>query len=58
MCRRDGKRGTRKARDSEFESHPTTFAKNTSLRYRFFYPVLMTMTFGLGFRIPVQKPVP
>ena len=53
MCRRDGKRGTRKARDSEFESHPTTFAKNTSLRYRFFYPVLMTMTFGLGFRVAV-----
>jgi hypothetical protein len=27
MCRRDGKKDTREARDPEFESHPTTFAK-------------------------------
>ena len=48
-----------KTRDLEFESYPNHFCqKNTSLRHRLFYPVLMTVTFGLGFRVPVQKPVP
>ena len=59
MCRRDGKKDTRETRDSVFESCPTTFAKkNTSHRHRFFYPVFMTVNIGLGFRVPVQKPVP
>ena len=57
MCRRDGKKSTCEATDPEFEFRPTIFAKNTSLRHQFFYPVLTTVTFGLGFRVPVQKPV-
>ena len=58
MCRRDGKKSTRETLDPEFESQPTIFAKNTSLRHQFFYLVLMTVTFGLGFQVLVQKPVP
>ena len=59
MCRRDGKKDTRKTRDyPKSESWKTIFDKNTSLRYRFLYPVLMTETFSLGFRVPVVEPVP
>src|SRR6185312_6486214 len=58
MCRRDGQKVTHETRDLEFESRPTVFAKKYSLRHRFFYPVLMNATIGLGCRVPVQKPVP
>ena len=58
MCRRDGQKGTREASDLEFESQPTIFAKKYSLMHWFFYPVLMNATIGLGYRVPVQKPVP
>ena len=57
MCRWDGKKSTRETTDPEFESRPTIFAKNTSLRHRLFYPVLMAVTFGLDFRVLIQKPV-
>jgi len=62
MYRWDGKKGTREARDLEFESRPTIFDKNTtkeSLRHQFFYLVLMTMAKDPGFGVPVQfEPVP
>ena len=51
MCRRDGKKNTRDATNHFCQ-------KNTSHRHRLFYPVLMTVTIGLGFRVPVQKLVP
>ena len=53
MCRRDGQKGTREASDLEFESRPTIFTKKYNFRHRFFYPVLMNATIGLGYRVPV-----
>ena len=58
MCRWDWKKCTREARKPEFKSRPTIFDKNTSLRHRFFYPVLVTETFSLSFWVPVVEPVP
>ena len=52
VCWWDGTKGTREARDPEFESRPTIFDKNTLVPGEGFYPMLMTETFSLGFRVP------